>query len=73
MSDFTVMSSWFEPCGLVHKEIAAFSGSIPIVNKVGGLTDGLTDGVNAILQILNLNLKTTMMQLTLIEKPSLML
>ncbi len=48
MSDFTVMSSWFEPCGLVHKEIAAFSGSIPIVNKVGGLTDGLTDGVNAI-------------------------
>ncbi|MBQ8168750.1 glycogen/starch synthase [bacterium] len=48
MSDFTVMSSWFEPCGLVHKEIAAFSGSIPIVNKVGGLTDGLEDGVNAI-------------------------
>ncbi len=48
MSDFTIMSSWFEPCGLVHKEIAAFSGAIPIVNKVGGLTDGLTDGINAI-------------------------
>lgn len=48
MSDFTIMSSWFEPCGLVHKEIAAFSGAIPIVNKVGGLTDGLSDGVNAI-------------------------
>ncbi len=48
MSDFTVMSSWFEPCGLVHKEIAAFSGSIPLVNKVGGLTDGLKDGFNAI-------------------------
>ncbi|MBP3821181.1 glycogen/starch synthase [bacterium] len=48
MSDFTVMSSWFEPCGLVHKEIAAFSGAIPIVNTVGGLTDGLKDGVNAI-------------------------
>lgn len=48
MSDFTVMSSWFEPCGLVHKEIAPFSGSIPLVNKVGGLTDGLTDGVNAV-------------------------
>ncbi len=48
MSDFTIMSSWFEPCGLVHKEIAAFSGAIPIVNRVGGLTDGLTDGVNAI-------------------------
>ena len=48
MSDFTVMSSWFEPCGLVHKEIAPFSGAIPLVNKVGGLTDGLTDGINAI-------------------------
>lgn len=48
MSDFTIMSSWFEPCGLVHKEISAFSGAIPIVNKVGGLCDGLTDGVNAI-------------------------
>lgn len=48
MSDFTVMSSWFEPCGLVHKEIASYSGAIPIVNKVGGLTDGLENGVNAI-------------------------
>lgn len=48
MSDFTVMSSWFEPCGLVHKEIAAFSGSIPVINKVGGLTDGLTNMENAI-------------------------
>ncbi len=48
MSDFTVMSSWFEPCGLVHKEIAAFSGAVPIINKVGGLTDGLIDGMNAI-------------------------
>ncbi len=48
MSDFTVMSSWFEPCGLVHKEIAPFSGAIPIVNKVGGLTDGLTDMSSAI-------------------------
>ena len=48
MSDFTVMSSWFEPCGLVHKEIAGFSGSIPIINKVGGLADGLKDGENAI-------------------------
>lgn len=48
MSDFTVMSSWFEPCGLVHKEIASFSGAIPIVNKVGGLIDGLIDGMNAI-------------------------
>ena len=48
ISDFSVMPSWFEPCGLVHKEIAANSGAIPIVNKTGGLLDGLHDGVNAI-------------------------
>ena len=48
MSDFTIMSSWFEPCGLVHKEIAANSGSVPIVNKVGGLVAGLRHKVNAI-------------------------
>ena len=48
MSDFSIMSSWFEPCGLVHKEIAAKSGAIPIVNETGGLTSGLTDGVDAI-------------------------
>ena len=48
MSDFSIMSSWFEPCGLVHKEIVAKSGAIPIVNKTGGLTSGLTDGIDAI-------------------------
>lgn len=48
MSDFTIMSSWFEPCGLVHKEIAKFSGAIPIVLEVGGLTDGLTNKVNSL-------------------------
>lgn len=48
MSDFSIMSSWFEPCGLVHKEIVAKSGAIPIVNKTGGLTSGLTDKVDAI-------------------------
>ena len=48
MSDFSIMSSWFEPCGLVHKEIAAKSGAIPIVNETGGLTSGLTDGLDAI-------------------------
>lgn len=48
MSDFISMSCWYEPCGLVHKQIANYSGAIPIVNKVGGLTDGLQDGVNAI-------------------------
>jgi glycogen synthase len=48
MSDFSVMSSWFEPCGLVHKQIGAYSGAVPIVNETGGLTHGYTDGVNAI-------------------------
>ena len=43
LSDFLGMPSWDEPCGLVHKETAYFSGTIPIVNKVGGLTDGLFD------------------------------
>ncbi len=41
MSDISVMSSWDEPCGLVHKEIAYTSGAIPMVNCVGGLRDGL--------------------------------
>ena len=40
-SDFSNMSSWDEPCGLVHKEIGYMSGAISIDNKVGGLTDGL--------------------------------
>ena len=48
MSDFNIMSSWFEPCGLVHKENAAFNASIGIVNKVGGLTAGLKDNLNAL-------------------------
>lgn len=48
MSDFSIMSSWFEPCGLVHKEIVAKSGAIPIVNETGGLTSGFTNGVDAI-------------------------
>ena len=47
MSDFFVMPSWFEPCGLTHKQAAKFSGAIPIVNRTGGLADGLTEGVNA--------------------------
>ncbi len=41
MSDFSNMSSWDEPCGLVHKEIGYMSGAISIDNMVGGLTDGL--------------------------------
>ncbi|MBR3890170.1 glycogen/starch synthase [bacterium] len=42
MSDFSGMPSWDEPCGLVHKEIEYMSGAISIVNKRGGLTDGLS-------------------------------
>ena len=41
MSDISVMSSWDEPCGLVHKEIGYTSGSVSMVNEVGGLRDGL--------------------------------
>ncbi len=48
MSDFVAMPSWFEPRGLAHIESAATSGAIPIPNKSGGLTEGLTDNVNAI-------------------------
>ena len=48
MSDFAAMPSWFEPCGLSHKEIAKYSGAIPIVFDVGGLKSGLKDNVNAI-------------------------
>ncbi len=48
ISDFIAMPSWFEPRGLAHIEAAATSGAIPIPNKSGGLTEGLTDGVNAI-------------------------
>lgn len=48
MADFTPMTSWFEPFGLVHKENAKFNGSIAITNKVGGLTANLTDELNAL-------------------------
>ena len=48
MADYNIMSSWFEPCGLVHKQNAAFSGAIPIINKVGGLPAGLKNKVNAL-------------------------
>ena len=47
MSDFPKMPSWSEPCGLVHKENAATSGAVPIVNEVGGLCAGLAHKVNA--------------------------
>ncbi|MDD3419631.1 MAG: glycogen/starch synthase, partial [Candidatus Gastranaerophilales bacterium] len=48
MSDFWPMTSWEEPCGLVHKEGMPLGGMISIVKKVGGLASGLTDGKNAL-------------------------
>ena len=48
MTDFTPMTSWFEPFGLVHKEIAKFNGAVPITNEVGGLTANLSDEINAL-------------------------
>lgn len=48
MTDYTGMTGWFEPFGLVHKENAKFNGSIPIANEVGGLTSNLTDELNAL-------------------------
>ncbi|MCK7521019.1 MAG: hypothetical protein MZV64_26675 [Ignavibacteriales bacterium] len=48
MADFWPMPSWFEPCGLTHKEGMAKNGMISLVNKVGGLTSGVTDKVDSI-------------------------
>ena len=48
MTDFTPMPSWFEPFGLVHKEIAKFNGAVPVINEVGGLTANLNDEINAL-------------------------
>ena len=48
IADWSVMPSWFEPCGLSHKEIAQYSGAGAVVNRTGGLIDGLKEGVNVI-------------------------
>lgn len=48
IADWSVMPSWFEPCGLSHKEIAQYSGAGAVVNRTGGLVDGLKEGVNVI-------------------------
>jgi len=37
-SDFTLVPSFFEPCGLVQM-IAALYGSLPVVHRTGGLRD----------------------------------
>lgn len=46
IADYTLMPSWFEPCGLSHKEIGQFSGAGSVVTRTGGLRDGLTEGLN---------------------------
>lgn len=44
-SDFMLVPSRFEPCGLVQM-IAMYFGTIPIVHKTGGLIDSVKDGYN---------------------------
>jgi starch synthase len=42
-SDFLVVPSKYEPCGLIQM-IAMWFGSLPIVNNTGGLKDTIIDG-----------------------------
>jgi starch synthase len=44
-SDFFVMPSKYEPCGLTQM-MAMWYGTLPIVHGVGGLKDSVDDGVN---------------------------
>jgi granule-bound starch synthase len=46
-SDFTLLPSRWEPCGLVQME-AMRMGTLPIVAPTGGLKDTVEDGVNGI-------------------------
>ncbi|MGH7104278.1 MAG: glycosyltransferase [Acetobacteraceae bacterium] len=47
-SDFLLMPSRFEPCGLSQLYAERFS-SLPIVHKTGGLIDTIRDGVTGFL------------------------
>lgn len=47
-SDFIVIPSRYEPCGLIQM-IAMLFGTIPIAHKTGGLKDSIKDGFNGFL------------------------
>lgn len=47
-SDFMLIPSKFEPCGLVQMVSMSF-GTLPIAHKTGGLKDSIRDGVNGFL------------------------
>lgn len=47
-SDFIVIPSKYEPCGLIQM-IAMLFGTIPIAHKTGGLKDSIKDGINGFL------------------------
>jgi starch synthase len=47
-SDFMLIPSRYEPCGLVQMLAMAF-GTIPIAHKTGGLADSISDEVNGFL------------------------
>jgi len=47
-SDFIIIPSRFEPCGLIQM-IAMLFGTLPIAHNVGGLHDSIRDGVNGFL------------------------
>ncbi len=47
-SDFIVIPSRYEPCGLIQM-IAMLFGTIPIAHKTGGLKDSIKEGYNGFL------------------------
>ena len=47
-SDFILIPSQFEPCGLVQMMAMAF-GTIPIAHKTGGLADSIVNDINGFL------------------------
>lgn len=53
IADWSVCPSWFEPCGLAHKEIGLFSGAGAVVNNTGGLAADLKENVNCIISKFN--------------------